>query len=99
MKELLFPVRLKAWQLRGKMRRFLKTTFPSLNGHEPRRYGSCSRCGACCKIVYRCPFLVEKDGLYGCGIYERRPQQCRHYPVESQDIYELESGCTYYFLG
>ena len=97
MKKMLVPLRVKTRQLGGKMRRFLKCKFPFLNGHEPRRFGSCNRCGACCKIVYRCPFLTEENGMYGCAIYERRPDQCRRFPVETRDIAELDSGCTYYF--
>lgn len=99
MKKLMFSARLKAWQLRGKVRRFVKCHFPALDGNDPRRFGSCSRCGACCKILLKCPFLAEAEDGYICSIYERRPTQCRRFPVESLDLTELESGCTYYFMG
>ena len=38
----------------------------------------------------RCPFLVEEQTetrrLYSCGIYQDRPDDCRHYPVNITEM-------------
>jgi phosphatidylserine decarboxylase len=55
------------------------------------REGDCRRCGTCCHFVYRCPFLLDNT----CLIYEKRPKQCREFPVLSQDLRGLENVCGY----
>ncbi len=87
-------------QLKGKTRRFVQA---SLLRQDPaplleKRRGDCNRCGACCKILFRCPFLGEDaDGQYTCRIYEKRFAQCRLYPLHVSDLRELEGQCSYTF--
>lgn len=54
---------------------------------EAKRQGDCTRCGACCSLVYKCPFLgVDSNNLHFCRIYgELRPQSCRNYPFDRID--------------
>ena len=87
-------------QLRGKARRFVQA---SVLREDPaplleKRRGECNRCGACCKILFRCPFLGEDaEGQYTCRIYEKRFTQCRLYPLHTADLRELEGQCSYSF--
>jgi uncharacterized cysteine cluster protein YcgN (CxxCxxCC family) len=87
-------------QARGKVRRFIQAkilhqdTAPLLL----RRQGECNRCGACCKILFRCPFLgTDTDGQYTCKIYEKRFEQCRLFPLHPADLREV-AECSYTFL-
>jgi uncharacterized protein len=87
-------------QLSGKTRRFVRSsllrqdTAPLL----ARRQGDCNRCGACCKILFRCPFLgTDAEGQYTCRIYEKRFAQCRLYPLHPGDLRELKGQCSYTF--
>jgi uncharacterized protein len=87
-------------QLRGKTRRFVQSSVLRQDA-EPllaQRRGECNRCGACCKILFRCPFLgTDADGQYTCRIYDKRFAQCRLYPLHVQDLAELEGQCSYTF--
>ncbi len=91
----------RARQAQGKLRRFVKTNFKK---HEiiaglALRQGECNRCGACCELVFKCPFLKKQsDGTTLCGIYENRPNQCRLFPTEQRDIQEVRGTCSYYFI-
>jgi Fe-S-cluster containining protein len=93
---------LMALQLRGKTRRFVQST---VLGQDPepllaRRQGECNRCGACCRILFRCPFLgTDAEGQSTCRIYEKRFAQCRLYPLHAGDLRELEGQCSYTFEG
>jgi hypothetical protein len=51
------------------------------------RQGECHRCGACCKLIYQCPFLGEDiDQLPYCRIYgDLRPANCHNYPFDRID--------------
>jgi Fe-S-cluster containining protein len=87
-------------QARGKVRRFLQAkvlreeTQPLL----ARRKGECNRCGACCKILFRCPFLgTDAEGQYTCRIYDKRFAQCRLFPLHAEDLRELGEECSYTF--
>jgi len=87
-------------QLRGKMRRFVQAKFLNQDTEAllARRQGECNRCGACCKILFRCPFLgTDAEGQYTCRIYEKRFAQCRLFPLHSRDLQELEGQCSYTF--
>jgi hypothetical protein len=93
--------RLRARQAQGKLRRFVRQKFRKqelIEGLALRR-GECNRCGACCELVFKCPFLKkQRDGSTICGIYENRPNQCRLFPTEQRDIQEVRGTCSYYFI-
>lgn len=91
-------VALLALQFKGKLRRFVQS-----HGSQDtaallaRRQGECNRCGACCKILLRCPFLgTDADGQYTCRIYDRRFAQCRLFPLHAEDLREVEE-CSFTF--
>lgn len=87
-------------QLRGKVRRFVQAKLVQQDNEAllAKRRGECNRCGACCKILFRCPFLgTDSEGQYTCRIYERRFSQCRLFPLHAADLRELEQECSYTF--
>jgi Fe-S-cluster containining protein len=88
-------------QARGKIRRFVEGKLRTPEETEAllaRRKGDCNRCGACCKIVFRCPFLgTDAQGEYTCRIYQYRFTQCRLFPLHAQDLAELGEECSYTF--
>ncbi|MCG6920075.1 MAG: hypothetical protein LJF15_03175 [Acidobacteria bacterium] len=87
-------------QLRGKVRRLMQTTVmhQDTDALLARRRGDCNRCGACCKILFRCPFLgTDAEGQYTCRIYAMRFSQCRLFPLHAADLRELEEECSYTF--
>lgn len=51
----------------------------------------CLNCGWCCEHLSPltdsedkpCPHLVERDGMKLCGIYDRRPQQCKDHGFQT----------------
>ena len=93
--------RLRARQAQGKIRRFVNTNFRKQEtiASLALRRGECNRCGACCELVFKCPFLKKNsDGTTLCGIYENRPNSCRLFPIEQRDIQELRGSCSYYFI-
>ena|SRR5438552_4046969 len=92
-------IQLKARQGVGKLRRLYMVHAQRSDVEEQvrSRKGDCNRCGACCKIVYRCPFLEENEVGYRCSIYESRATQCRYFPISQRDLTELAGSCSYYF--
>lgn len=93
--------KLRAKQAQGKLRRFVSATFKKNEVIESLalRRGDCNRCGACCEILFKCPFLKKhQDGSSTCGIYEDRPRQCRLFPIDKRDIEELKGSCSFYFI-
>src|SRR5215204_7416867 len=77
--------KLRARQAQGKIRRFVNTNFRKQEtiASLSLRRGDCNRCGACCELVFKCPFLKKQpDGSSLCGIYENRPNSCRLFPIE-----------------
>jgi Fe-S-cluster containining protein len=90
-----------ALQMKGKVRRFVQA---SVKGQDPeplleKRRGECNRCGACCKILFRCPFLgTDAEGQYTCRIYDKRFAQCRLFPLHAADLLELGEECSYTFV-
>lgn len=91
----------RARQAQGKLRRFVLSNFQKQEVIESLslRRGECNRCGACCEILFKCPFLKKQnDGSTSCGIYEDRPNQCRLYPIEKRDLAEVRGTCSYYFI-
>jgi hypothetical protein len=93
--------KLRARQAQGKIRRFVNTNFrkqETVRSLALRR-GDCNRCGACCELLFKCPFLKKNsDGSTLCGIYENRPNSCRLFPIEKRDIREVKGTCSYYFI-
>src|SRR5215212_10906302 len=91
----------RARQAQGKLRRFVSANFRKqevIDSLSLRR-GECNRCGACCEILFKCPFLKKhEDGTSTCGIYEDRPNQCRLFPLERRDLEEVRGTCSYYFI-
>lgn len=91
----------RARQAHGKLRRFVSANFRKENvvAALSLRRGECNRCGACCEIFFKCPFLRKhRDGSTTCGIYEDRPNQCRLFPIESRDLAEVRGSCSFYFI-
>lgn len=91
----------RARQAQGKLRRFVRANFRKDEVIESLslRRGDCNRCGACCEILFKCPFLKKHDdGTTTCGIYEDRPNQCRLFPIEKRDLEEVRGSCSFYFI-
>src|ERR671916_2921702 len=91
----------RARQVQGKLRRFVTIRFRKEEIVEKLalRRGDCNRCGACCEILFKCPFLKKHDdGTSTCGIYEDRPNQCRLFPIERRDLDEVRGQCRFYFI-
>jgi hypothetical protein len=86
-------------QLRGKVRRAVVGTMLSEEdraGIAGAREGECNRCGACCKILFTCPFLVEDKGVFTCSVYDHRPPSCRLFPMVPADLREVDR-CAFSF--
>jgi hypothetical protein len=93
--------RFRARQAQGKLRRFVSANFRKQEVIDALalRRGDCNRCGACCEILFKCPFLRKHDdGTSTCGIYEDRPNQCRLFPIERRDLDEVRGQCSFYFI-
>ena len=93
--------RFRARQAHGKLRRFVSANFRKQEVRDSLslRRGECNRCGACCEILFKCPFLKKHyDGTTTCGIYEDRPNQCRLFPIEKRDLEEVRGSCSFYFI-
>jgi hypothetical protein len=87
-------------QVRGKVRRFIQASVLKEDTEAllARRKGDRNRCGACCKILFQCPFLgTDAEGQYTCRIYDKRFAQCRLFPLRAQDLRELGEECSYTF--
>jgi Fe-S-cluster containining protein len=87
-------------QARGKVRRFVQTNVlrEDTEALLAKRRGECNRCGACCKILFRCPFLgTDEEGRYTCRIYAMRFAQCRLFPLRAADLREVGDECSYSF--
>jgi hypothetical protein len=91
--------RFVALRLQGKFRRFILSNVYTKNNEAllEQRKGECTRCGACCKILVRCPFLDEVEGEYSCQIHGQHFAQCQIFPLVPKDLEEVEEECGYYF--
>ena len=72
----------------GKVRRAFLIAFRKkrVAGKLERRRGACTRCGACCKIVFRCPAYDDSNGEPRCLIYDDRPGVCGLFPLDEKDL-------------
>jgi len=59
------------------------------------RRGECKRCGKCCNLFWKCPFIKDTAR---CTLYENRFRSCRNFPIDERDITGATSGCGYYFV-
>ncbi|MDP7287326.1 MAG: hypothetical protein QGH94_04970 [Phycisphaerae bacterium] len=61
-----------------------------------RRIGQCQRCGACCRMGFRCSSLkYDIDGRALCEIYDRRTNaSCRDFPMSPRDLAERDKVCS-----
>ena len=90
-----------AW---GKLRRAFLVTFRKGLVEEKlqRRRGACSRCGACCKLLFNCPAYDDSDGSPKCLVYNDRPGVCGLFPLDEKDLRERDivlpgKKCGFYF--
>ena len=86
-------------QIRGKLRRYVQANLLEQNTDAllAKRSGECNRCGACCKILFQCPFLgTDAEGQYTCKIYEKRFAQCSLFPLHAADLREV-AECSFTF--
>lgn len=86
--------------LAGKIRRFMLVRFrPGYVAQQAaHREGDCNRCGRCCEILLRCPFLIKEEGGDSrCRIYGRRFEQCVAFPIDDRDLADVDFNCTYSF--
>jgi hypothetical protein len=88
----------------GKIRRAFLIAFRKKRVEEKldRRRGACTRCGACCKIVFRCPAYDDSGGEPRCLIYDDRPGVCGLFPLDEKDLRDRDivmpdKKCGYYF--
>jgi len=93
--------------VRGKVRRFMmahkRQGKDYIRRMLKRRRGRCARCGVCCRLVHRCPFLLMDHGMAICTIHALRPANCRIFPVDSRDLAERDQiaphrPCGYTFV-
>jgi len=61
-----------------------------------RRVGRCRRCGACCRMGFRCHHLKYDDsGESFCAVYDRRKAaSCRNFPMSERDLAQRDRICS-----
>lgn len=94
------PKRTLVGQTLRKFRRFYLGNFNKeyiATAIKETRTGDCNRCGMCCELIYKCPFLGrDAQNLPYCRIYgDLRPANCRNYPFDAKDS-EIDT-CGYSF--
>ncbi len=87
-------------QLLRKIRRFYLGTFkPEIiqKSIAETRQGDCHRCGLCCELIYKCPFLGrDQQNLPYCRIYgDLRPANCKNYPFDQVDAEIDQCGFSF----
>ena len=86
-------VKSKVSQGVGKLRRFALARLQEkyIAQQAENRLGECLRCGLCCKLLFECPFLHNlPDGTSRCRIHGRRPDNCKHFPIDERDLRERD---------
>lgn len=79
----------------GKVRRFATSLVLLVDAN---RIGECNRCGACCRFLFKCPFLKASEddpNSFSCRAYIIRPPQCRKYPRSKSE--QIHQPCGYLF--
>lgn len=89
----IIQVKAKLNQGVGKLRRFalarMKEGYIAQMQH--RRLGTCRRCGLCCRLLFKCPFLKTlTDGTCRCMIHGQRPANCKLFPIDERDLRERD---------
>ena len=52
-----------------------------------KRQGECRRCGACCRLAWRCRYYYLDDGVPSCKIYNWfRFPNCINFPIDHRDL-------------
>jgi hypothetical protein len=90
----------------GKLRRLVNSFFrrESVAAGLQRRRGQCRHCGACCRLLFRCPLLgTREDGSSFCRIYRSRPAMCSLFPLDEKcladrDLASPGVACGYRFM-
>ncbi len=75
----------------GKVRRFTSTKFRKSYVDEQlkKRKGECLRCGTCCRLLFKCPMLIDnEDGSTSCRIHKKKPENCDIFPLNQKCINE-----------
>lgn len=90
----------------GKIRRAWLIAFRKKTVVEKlsRRHGACTRCGACCRLLFNCPAYDDSNGEPKCLIYNDRPGVCGLFPLDEKDLRERDivmpgTKCGYWFDG
>ncbi|MCA1808085.1 MAG: hypothetical protein LC725_01240 [Lentisphaerae bacterium] len=52
-----------------------------------RRQGECRRCGACCRLAWRCHFFYHNKEMPACRLYRwYRSWNCSRFPLDRRDL-------------
>jgi len=101
----MYTLRQSAVMCWGKFRRafLIALRKKHVEGMLERRRGECLRCGACCKILIRCPSYDDSSGSPRCLIYEDRPGNCGLFPLNEYDlrdrnIIQPHRKCGFHFV-
>jgi len=100
----MYSLRQSAAMCWGKIRRAFLIAFRKKRVLEKleRRQGACTRCGACCKLLFKCPAYDDSDGNPKCLVYNDRPGVCGLFPLDEKDLRERnyvmpDRKCGFYF--
>lgn len=76
----------------GKLRRLYLHMFNRdyLRRNLARRKGECRRCGVCCTLMFKCPFLEGSAELASCVRHDDRWENCRIFPIDERDLAERD---------
>ncbi|MDK1031809.1 MAG: phosphatidylserine decarboxylase family protein [Planctomycetia bacterium] len=80
----------------SKVRRFVlsQTRRRYVEAAIAQRKGACVRCGQCCSLVWRCPYLADGNQ---CRIYDKRFKPCDNFPIDYWDLRWAVVPCGHKF--
>ena len=80
----------------GKARRFYLVHFNKkyVRRSIERRHGQCSRCGSCCRLMFKCRYLNNGGDDYECVVHGRRRKNCQVFPIDERDIADRDRVST-----